>query len=67
MEHLWQLRGRPMLLDLLSRLYQIAIGLLIPIPLENVWAKLYVLLDILAKLLVLGNNPEGGLLDILPF
>jgi len=60
-------RYRPMVVDIFSRLYQIGLGVLVPIPVDNALAKLYVFLDLLAKIFLLGNLPEGGLLEILPF
>ena len=56
-----------MLVDILSRLYQIGIGMLVPIPVDNALSKLYVILDLLSKIFLLGNLPEGGFLEILPF
>ena len=41
--------------------------MLVPIPVDNALAKLYVILDLLSKIFLLGNLPEGGFLEILPF
>ncbi|MBI2435094.1 MAG: hypothetical protein HYV26_19735 [Candidatus Hydrogenedentes bacterium] len=56
-----------MLLDVLNQVYQAALALLIPIPLDNIYAKLYVILDILSKIFLFGNDPANGGLDFLPF
>lgn len=62
-----QREGSPVLLDVLNQVYQAALALLIPIPLDNIYAKLYVILDILSKIFLFGNDPANGGLDFLPF
>ena len=56
-----------MVLDILAQLSQTAQAFLIPIPLDNILAKLYVVLDLLAKLFLAGNAPATDPLDFLPF
>lgn len=49
-----------MILDILSRLFTLGRALLIPIQLDNALSAVYVVLDLLSKIFLLGYSPEGG-------
>lgn len=49
-----------MILDLFGQIFQSAQALLIPIPLDNPLSVLYVIFDLISKLLLAGNTTSGG-------